>query len=58
LCPGRIGLGMGKAMYEVSDECIKKSILVVTYVEDLIKQIEEHFKAGFTKIYSQSAIPN
>ena len=47
-----------KAKHEVSDEYIKKSVLIVTLVEDLINPIKEHFKAGFRKIYLQNTVPD
>ena len=46
------------AKEEVSDEELKKSILIVTSIEDLIKPIEEYFKAGFTQVYTHSTSPN
>ena len=45
-------------MEEVSDEKLKKSTLIVTSVEDLIKPLEEYFKSGFTQIYLHSTSPN
>ena len=47
-----------KALEEVSDEELKKSTLIVTSIEDLIKPIEEYFKSGFTQIYLHSTSPN
>ena len=47
-----------KALEEVSDEELKKSTLIVTSVEDLIKPLEEHFKCGFTQIYIHSTSPD
>jgi coenzyme F420-dependent glucose-6-phosphate dehydrogenase len=47
-----------KALEEVSDEKLKKSTLIVTSVEDLIKPLEEYFKSGFTQIYLHSTSPN
>ena len=41
------------AREEVSDDELRKSILIVTSLEELIKPIEEYFKAGFTNIYTQ-----
>jgi coenzyme F420-dependent glucose-6-phosphate dehydrogenase len=32
--------------------------LIVTSIEELIKPIEEYFKAGFTQIYTHSTSPN
>ena len=43
---------------EVSDDLLRKSILIVTSIEELIKPIEEYFKAGFTQIYIHSTSPN
>ena len=42
----------------ITDEDVKKSILIITSIEDLIKPIEEYFKAGFTKVYLHSTSPN
>lgn len=47
-----------KAEQEVSDEKIKKSTLIVTSIEDLIKPLEEYFDVGFTQIYVQSTSPD
>lgn len=47
-----------KALEEVSDEKLKKSTLIVTSVEDLIKPLEDYFKSGFTQIYLHSTSPN
>jgi len=47
-----------KALEEVSDEKLKKSTLIVTSVEDLIKPLEEYFKCGFTQIYIHSTSPD
>ncbi len=46
------------AKEEVSDDELRKSILIITSIEDLIKPIEEYFKAGFTQIYTHSTSPN
>ena len=46
------------AKEEVSDDELKKSILIVTSIEDLIKPIEDYFKAGFTQVYTHSTSPN
>jgi coenzyme F420-dependent glucose-6-phosphate dehydrogenase len=46
------------AKEEVSDNELRKSILIITSIEDLIKPIEEYFKAGFTQIYTHSTSPN
>ena len=47
-----------RAKQEVSDEKLKKSILIVTSIYDLIKPLEEYFKAGFTQIYTHSTSPD
>ena len=47
-----------KAKQEVSDEKLKESILIVTSIYDLIKPLEEYFKAGFTQIYLHSTSPD
>jgi coenzyme F420-dependent glucose-6-phosphate dehydrogenase len=47
-----------KAKNEVSDEKVKESTLIVTSIEDCIKSIEEHFKAGFTRVYMHSTSPD
>lgn len=47
-----------KALEEVSDEKLKKSTLIVTSIEDLIKPLEEYFKSGFTQVYLHSTSPN
>lgn len=47
-----------KAIKEVSDETIKKSIQITTSLEDIIKSIEEYFKVGYTRIYIHSTSPN
>lgn len=47
-----------KALKEVSDEKLKESTLIVTSIEDLIKPLDEYFKAGFTQIYLHSTSPN
>ena len=44
-------------MEEVSDDMLKESTLIVTSVEQLIKPLEEYFKAGFTQIYLHSTSP-
>ncbi|MGZ5549913.1 MAG: LLM class flavin-dependent oxidoreductase, partial [Nitrososphaeraceae archaeon] len=46
------------AKEEVSDDELRKLILIITSIEDLIKPIEEYFKAGFTQIYTHSTSPN
>ncbi|MGI9009660.1 MAG: LLM class flavin-dependent oxidoreductase [Nitrososphaeraceae archaeon] len=47
-----------KAINDVSDEKIKKSIQITTSLEDIIKSIEEFFKVGYTRIYIHSTSPN
>lgn len=47
-----------KAKEEVSDEKLKESIQIITSIEDAIKQIEEYFKAGFTRVYVHSSSPD
>jgi G6PDH family F420-dependent oxidoreductase len=47
-----------KAKQEVSEYAVEKSILIITSIEDLIKPIEEYFKAGFTQVYLHSTSPN
>jgi coenzyme F420-dependent glucose-6-phosphate dehydrogenase len=47
-----------KAKEEVSDEKVKQSTLILTSIEDCIKSIEDHFKAGFTRVYMHSTSPN
>jgi coenzyme F420-dependent glucose-6-phosphate dehydrogenase len=46
------------AKEEVSDDELRKSILIITSIEDLIKPIEEYFNAGFTQIYTHSTSPD
>ena len=46
------------AREEVSDDELRKSILITTSIEDLIKPIEEYFNAGFTQVYTHSTSPN
>jgi alkanesulfonate monooxygenase SsuD/methylene tetrahydromethanopterin reductase-like flavin-dependent oxidoreductase (luciferase family) len=47
-----------KAKQEVSDDKLKESAIIVTSIDDLIKPIEDYFKAGFTQIYLHSTSPN
>lgn len=47
-----------KAQHEVSDDEQKKSIIIVTSIEDLISPIEKYFDAGFTQIYIHSTSPD
>ncbi len=47
-----------KAKQDVSDEKLKDSTFIVTSLDDLIKPIEEFFKAGFTQLYLHSTSPN
>lgn len=46
------------AKEEVSDDDLRKSILIITSIEDLIKPIEEYFNAGFTQVYTHSTSLN
>jgi len=46
------------AKEEVSDDELRKSVLIITSIEDLIKPIEEYFNAGFTQVYTHSTSPN
>ncbi|MBA3750753.1 MAG: LLM class flavin-dependent oxidoreductase, partial [Nitrosopumilus sp.] len=43
-----------KAKQEVADHTLKKSILMITSIEDLIRPIEEYFESGFTQVYLHS----
>jgi coenzyme F420-dependent glucose-6-phosphate dehydrogenase len=45
------------AKKEVSDEQLKKSTPIITSIEDCIQLIEDHFKAGFTRVYIHSTSP-
>jgi hypothetical protein len=47
-----------KALKEVSDKELEKSINIITSIEDSISSIEEYFKAGFTYVYVHSTSPN
>ena len=47
-----------KAINDVSDEKIKKSIQITTSIEDIIKSIEEFFEVGYTRVYIHSTSPN
>ena len=47
-----------EAQQQVSNEKLKKSTLIVTSIEDLIKPLEEYFDVGFTQIYVQSTSPD
>jgi alkanesulfonate monooxygenase SsuD/methylene tetrahydromethanopterin reductase-like flavin-dependent oxidoreductase (luciferase family) len=47
-----------KAKKEVPDDKLKKAILIVTKIDDLIKPIEEYFDCGFTQVYTHSTSPN
>ena len=47
-----------KAKQEVSDDKLKKSVLIVTNIDDLIKPIEEYFKSGFTQVFTHSTSPD
>ncbi len=46
------------AKKEVSDEELKKSVIIITSIDDLIGPIEAYFKAGFTQVYLHSTSPN
>jgi coenzyme F420-dependent glucose-6-phosphate dehydrogenase len=47
-----------KALKEVGDEQLKKSIDIVSSIEDCINSIEKYFKAGFTAVYVHSTSPD
>jgi coenzyme F420-dependent glucose-6-phosphate dehydrogenase len=47
-----------KALEEISDEQLKRSIDIVTSIEDCIKSIEKYFEAGFTKVFVHSTSPD
>ena len=47
-----------KAKREVTDKQLKKSIQIVTTIEDCIKSIEEYFRVGYTSVYLHSTSPN
>ena len=47
-----------KAEKQVTNEMLKKSMDIITSIEDCIKQIEEYFKSGFTKVYVHSTSPD
>jgi coenzyme F420-dependent glucose-6-phosphate dehydrogenase len=47
-----------KAKQEVSDDKLKKAVLIVTKIDDLIKPIEEYFACGYTQVYTHSTSPN
>lgn len=47
-----------KALKEISDKELEKSIDIITSIEDSISSIEEYFKAGFTFVYVHSTSPN
>ena len=38
-----------KAKQEITDDNLKKSVLIVTIIDDPIKPIEQYFDSGFTK---------
>lgn len=47
-----------KAKKEVPDEKLKKSTLIVTSIEDLIKPLEEYVDSQFTQVYIHSTSPD
>jgi coenzyme F420-dependent glucose-6-phosphate dehydrogenase len=47
-----------KAKKEVPDDKLKKAILIVTKIDDLIKPIEEYFDCGFTQVHTHITSPN
>jgi coenzyme F420-dependent glucose-6-phosphate dehydrogenase len=47
-----------KALKEVSDKQLEKSIDIITSIEDSISSIEKYFKAGFTAVYVHSTSPD
>jgi coenzyme F420-dependent glucose-6-phosphate dehydrogenase len=47
-----------KAKQEISDDKLRKSVLIVTRIDDLIKPIEEYFKSGFTQVFTHSTSPD
>ncbi len=47
-----------KALKEVPDKELEKSIDIITSIEDSISSIEEYFKAGFTTVYVHSTSPD
>ena len=47
-----------KAKQEVTDDNLKKSVLIVTKIDDLIKPIEDYFDSGFTQVFTHSTSPD
>lgn len=47
-----------KAKQEVTDDNLKKSVLIVTRIDDLIKPIEQYFDSGFTQVFTHSTSPD
>ena len=47
-----------KAKQEVTDDNLKKSVLIVTRIDDLIKPIEQYFDSGFTQVFTQITSPD
>lgn len=47
-----------KALKQVQDKELEKSIDIMTSIEDSISSIEEYFKAGFTTVYVHSSSPD
>jgi len=47
-----------RALKQVSDKELEKSIGIITSIEDSISSIEEYFRAGFTTVYVHSSSPD
>lgn len=47
-----------RALKQVSDKELEKSIDIITSIEDSISSIEEYFRAGFTTVYVHSSSPD
>ena len=47
-----------KAKQEVTDDNLKKSVLIVTRIDNLIKPIEQYFDSGFTQVFTHSTSPD
>lgn len=47
-----------KALREVPDKELEKSIDIITSIEDSISSIEKYFRAGFTTVYVHSSSPD
>lgn len=47
-----------KAEKQVTNEMLEESTDIITSIEDCIKQIEEYFKSGFTKVHVHSTSPD